>query len=85
MTSVCTHSSYHTLLVKTGYNKQECVVMQLSKLMSEKLRDIKVFTGEKTCREVISWNLCVIVVLEEDSENERKCDITRVHVIVLNR
>ena len=43
--------------------------------------------AEKTFCEVISLNLRVIVVLEEDSENERKCDITQVHVnvIVLKR
>ena len=41
--------------------------------------------AEKPFREAISLNLRVIVVLEEDSEIEIKCDITQVHVIVLNR
>ena len=41
--------------------------------------------AEKILHEVLSLNLRVIVVLEEDSEIEIKCDITRVHVIVLNR
>ena len=74
----------YTLLVKNGYNKQECVVTQLSTLMFEKHRDIRMTAAEKTFREVVSLNLCVIVVLEEDSENEKRRDVTRVHVIVLN-
>ena len=41
--------------------------------------------AEKTFRKVISLNLRAIVVLEEDGEIEIKRDVTRVHVIVLNR
>ena len=77
------YSFLYTLLVKTGYNKQDCIVTRLSTLMFEKHRDIRMTTAEKTCRKVILFNLRVIIVLEEDGENERKCDITRVHVIVL--
>ena len=84
MIYVYTHSSYHTLLVKTGYNKQDCVVTRLSALMFEKHRDIRITAGKITCRKVISWNVRVIVVLEEDGEIEIKRDVTQVHVIVLN-
>ena len=77
------YSFLYTLLVKSGYNKLDCVITLLSILIFENHRDTRMTAAEKTFREVISWNLRVIVVLEEDGENERKCDITRVHVIVL--
>ena len=78
------YSFLYTLLVKTGYNKQDCVVTRLSTLMFEKHRDIRITAGRITCRKVISWNVPVIVVLEEDGKNEKRRDVTRVHVIVLN-
>ena len=56
MASVCTHSSYNTLLVKTGYKKQDCEVTQLSTIKFEKPRDIRMNAGKITCRKVTSWN-----------------------------
>ena len=40
--------------------------------------------AEKTFREMISWNLRVIVLLEEDIKNETKRDVTRVREVLLN-
>ena len=44
--------------------------------MFENHRDIRMTAAEKTFRQVISLNVRVIVVLEEDSENEIKCGVT---------
>ena len=72
MASVCTHSSYNTLLVKTGYKKQDCVVTQLSTLIYENHRDKTMTAGEKTFRDVIWWNLREIIVLEINGEIESR-------------
>ena len=79
------YSFLYTLLVKSGYNKLDCVITRLSTLIFENHRDTRMTAAEKTFREMISWNLRVIVLLEEDIKNETKRDVTRVHVIVLNR
>jgi len=54
--SVCTHSCYNTFLVKTGYNKRDCEVTQLSTIKFDKPRDIRMNAGKITCRKVTSWN-----------------------------
>ena len=79
------YSFLYTLLVTSGYNKLDCVITSLSTLIFENHRDTRMTAAEKTFREMISWNLRVIVLLEEDIKNETKRDVTRVHVIVLSR
>ena len=72
------------MLVKSGYNKATFVVTQLSTLNFENRIDKTMTPAEKTFRDVISWNIRVIVILDKNIEIETKRDITRVRVVLLN-
>ena len=72
------------MLVKSGYNKATFVVTQLSTLIYENHRDKRMTAAEKTFRDVISWNIRVIVLLDKNIEIETKRDVTQVHVIALH-
>ena len=50
------YSFLYTLLVKTGYNKQNCVVTRLITLMFEKRRDIRMTTAEK----IVCWDIPIL-------------------------
>ena len=73
------------MLVKSGYNKATFVVTQLSTLNFENRIDKTMTAAEKTFRDVISWNIRVIVLLDKNIEIETKRDVTQVHDVLLNR
>ena len=72
------------MLVKSGYNKPTFVVTQLSTLNFENHSDKNTTAVEKTFRDVISWNIRVIVVLDKNCEIETKHDVTIVREVLLN-
>ena len=61
------------------------MVTQLITLIFENRIDNTMTAVEKTFRDVISWNIRVIVLLDKNIEIETKRDVTQVHDVLLNR